>query len=355
MSDDNLADVAGGGRSGALSALPEVGVLLLNSAVALEFANTLACQLLGCENREQLAARWQDIGRQLDMAAKLRGFAGSRAYRAAVTHGAEAQSLHLEVHALAQDSRSGFLVLMRDHQTVGVLEADLLLASQMRVQNYLYGALIHDLRAPLNAMTITLELLAETVIANSAPAGTAMGERHVGVLREELVRLNRLLGRVLEYGAPLREERRRFDIGELLEDLAALLAAQARHQRIGLQLHLPERRADIEGQRDRIKQALLNIAVNAMDALRAVPDGRLEIDLQLQPGAVVIGFSDTGPGVPQALLDDIYGAYFTTRTDGSGVGLYVARLVVEAHGGDIRAENRPGGGARFAVTLPAIA
>jgi signal transduction histidine kinase len=349
MSEHIASSSAGLSQFGALSNLLNVGVLLLSPSSALEFANGLACELLGYTEDSVLKEAWDTVKRQLQMDAMLEKITKPRAYKVDFPGAAQLRLLRLEVYALDEDSCSGYLVLLRDRRVAHILESDLLLASQMRAQNYMYSALIHDLRAPLNAMTITLELLADTAVADDRIDST---ERYVGVLREELARLNRLLSAVLGYSAPLREERRQFDLLELLRDLVELLAPQARHQRIDLQLRQPSCNARVEGLRDSIKQALLNVVINALEAMQGQKHGRLDIDLEMQGGAAKIVFTDSGPGVPGDLLDDIYGVYFTTKKTGSGMGLYVTRLVVEAHDGDIHVENGPTGGARFVVTLP---
>ena len=109
---------------------------------------------------------------------------------------------------------------------------------------------------------------------------------------------------------------------------------------------LPEVMADS----DMLYQAFLNIFINA---LQAMPDGG-EISIRVQPveGAVQISFADQGKGVPEELLEKIWDPYFTTKDKGTGLGLGIVKNIIDAHGGDIRIENIPEGGARVLIHLP---
>jgi signal transduction histidine kinase len=233
---------------------------------------------------------------------------------------------------------------------VDVLETDLLLASQMRSQAHLYGALAHDLRAPLNAMQITLELLADTLFSGGAGTNSSDQQRYIAVLKEELARLNRTLCTMLDHSIPLSAASQEFDLRTILEEVAALLGTQAKRHHVDLQLRLPDREIKVIGHRDRLKQALINVAINGLEAMPG--GGRLRINMVVPDATVNIIVRDDGPGIANELLDEIYQIYFTTKKSGSGMGLYVARLVLESHGGDIQVVNQPGGGACFTLTLP---
>jgi len=352
---DERAPVAGLGQLDAVTKIMNVGVLLLSPARHLEFANGLACELLGFATSDDLKNEWERLRPLLNLDERLTENARPRPLKVDLPTPGGVRFLRLETYALDEDFCSGFLILLRDRRMVHVLENDLLLASQMRAQNYLYGALIHDLRAPLNAMQITVELLGgangqapRPVVQNGEEISP---ERYIAVLREELARLNRTLRTVLDYGAPLDPEMKEFDLLSVVREIVALLTPQAARQQADLRLTLPTATVLVRGQRDRIKQALLNVAINGLEALPK-SGGVLNIDVERTGDSVDIVFTDNGPGVPGELLDTIYQVYFTTKKAGSGLGLYVTRLVLESHGGDIRVENIPGEGARFRLSLP---
>jgi signal transduction histidine kinase len=113
---------------------------------------------------------------------------------------------------------------------------------------------------------------------------------------------------------------------------------------------LPDSEVRFTGHADRIKQALLNIVINAMEAM---PEGgKLSIELKSEGGQVRISVRDSGPGIPEDLQRRIYDMSFTTKSGGSGVGLFVASSVVQSYGGLIHIDTAPGKGTCFHLFLP---
>lgn len=335
-------------RLSALTRIMNVGLLVLDASAGLDFANPLACGLLGCAGENELKQRWHDMKRQLRLDQELPQTAKPRAFTANLPAPDKTRFLRLEAYALHEESCTGYLVLIKDREMINALETELLLASQMRAQVHLYGAYAHDLRAPLNAMQITLELLTDALTGANAGADS---QRYIAVLKEELARLNRTLGAMLNRSVPsMNAAPEAFDLREMVDEVAALLRTQAMRHRVDLQLHLPERETPVRGHRDRLQQALINVALNGLAAMPG--GGRLRISLALKDASADIVVKDDGPGIPQELLEEIYRIYFTTKKTGSGLGLYVARLVLESHGGEIRVMNELGGGACFILSLP---
>jgi signal transduction histidine kinase len=232
-----------------------------------------------------------------------------------------------EDHAIAQSD-----ALSRE-----VLETELVLASQMRSLAHVYGVLAHDLKAPLNAMQLALDLLADSLAnpePSEAPAAGERRQRYLTILREELARLDRTLRTMLEQKEPLDSVSGAFDLCEVIQEIGRLLLPQARRQRVEMKLELPPAAARVAGHRERVKQALLNLAIRALEAM---PDGgRLAIGCAVQDAMAAVTVEDNGSGL---------------RKSASGIGLYLARLVVESHGGDIVEEVVPEG-TRFKLTLP---
>lgn len=336
------------GRFGALTRIMNVGLLVLDSTTALEFANPLACDLLGCANEEDLKGRWETMRPLLGLDKDLPQTAKPRPLKVNLPLPDKIRFLRLETYALEEESCTGYLVLMKDRQIADALETDLLLASRMRTQMYLHGALAHDLRAPLNAMQITLELLADTGGQGVDPSSQ---QRYIAVLKEELARLNRALATMFDnHMTSLSTASEEFDLRAMVEEVTALLNTQAMRHRVDLQYRLADREVRVIGQRDRLKQALINVAINGLEAMPG--GGRLRIDMLVQDASVNIIVRDDGSGIANELIDEIYQIDFTTKKSGSAMGLYVARLVLESHGGDIQVVNQPGSGACLTLTLP---
>ncbi|TBR28363.1 MAG: PAS domain S-box protein, partial [Reyranella sp.] len=149
------------------------------------------------------------------------------------------------------------------------------------------------------------------------------------------------------------------DVAAVAEETVQLVERELRVQGVRLSADLPAGLPPVDGDRVQIQQVLLNLMLNAIQALGAVPPERRTISVRVQRGAneslgdaIVVTVEDTGAGIAEADLAHLFDAFFTTRSDGMGMGLSISRSIVEAHGGRIEASNRPEGGASFRVCLP---
>ncbi|MGD2114077.1 MAG: HAMP domain-containing sensor histidine kinase [Acidobacteriota bacterium] len=234
-------------------------------------------------------------------------------------------------------------------------EACLRLASQMHALSGLYQGVVHDLKSPLNTLAVHLELLRSTFDPGGPEAEKQ--ERYARVLHEELMRLNRSIESLLPATAQVRGEPRRFCLRELTGEVAAFIGPQARRQKVTVTTRLGDEGGPplmVDAHRDRLKQALLAVAVNGLEAM---PEGgELAIELRLRNGAgqprgrVVV--TDTGPGVPDGDRDRIYDLYFSTKPGHWGIGLYVAHQVVKSTNGTIELSSTPERGSRFELSFP---
>jgi signal transduction histidine kinase len=348
-------------RLGALSQVMDVGALLVGRAGELEFANSRACELLGASGAEELQSAWPGLFAALRPAlgpdtAPPPDAAGRRA-DLALEIGGSRRLLRCHVQPLVEGESEAFLVLLRDRAMLEALETDLCLATQLRALTHLYRALTHDLRAPLNSMVLNLELLRGTLAADAAGVAEVDEEapspqHYVDVLRQEFDRLNRSLQDLLAETSPAGQARQEFDLRDLALEIQRLLAPQARQQGVELALDLPADAVPMAGLRDRVKQAVLNVALNGLEAMPS--GGRLALALRTEPGRAVLTVADTGPGIPPELVRRVFDMHFTTKTSGTGIGLYVARSVAEGHGGELEVETGVGRGTLFRFRLPLL-
>ncbi len=341
-------------RINVLANFMDVGVLLLGPDTTLEFANTVARRLLSGTANGDLEPRWRDLKPVLDeaLATWRAGAMPPRPVDIDVPTTGGLKRLRFELHRAGEDAREEYLVLVKDCDLLEAFETDLRLATQMRGLARIYGALAHELKAPLGAMALNIELLNDALKLDDGTERdlAERRRRYATVLQSELARLNRSLIAVLDQTTSLGEAQKRFDLRDLIRDIEALLAPQAKHQRIALAVELPDAEFALTGHRDRLKQALLNIATNAFEAM---PEGgRLEVTLAAQSGRATIAVRDTGPGITPEVLATMYTMYVTTKRGGTGIGLYVARSVVEAHGGEIRVDSQLSQGTCFSICLP---
>jgi signal transduction histidine kinase len=140
-----------------------------------------------------------------------------------------------------------------------------------------------------------------------------------------------------------------------VRELEPVLRAEARRREVALDLRLAPAATILVGDRVQIQQVLINLVLNAMDAVADMPENRRTVVLSVENVAnrIAIAVGDRGHGIASEHLPQLFDSFFSTKRQGMGIGLSIARTLVEAHGGHIWAENGPGAGAVFHVELPA--
>ena len=344
------------GRLVTLGQVLNIGVVLMDADGRLEFASQRARQLFGCDGDDALAEALAKLGPSLEKGIRHSAPTGREGARiddeSPYRPGAR---LRLEVFPLVPGEDGDRLILVRDRATMKALETDLRLASQLRGLARLYLSVAHDVRAPLAAIVAHLELLGSSLRDDPA-ARPELDERRRGylaVLDQEIQRLRRSLDSLLDRATLPRDELEELDVRDLVRDLEDLLRPQCARQKIALTTSVPDDPVRVLGVRDALKQALVNLGINALEAM---PDGgRLSLAIDARDSQVVITVADSGPGIPSDLADKIFDLHFTTKSGGSGIGLHVARAVVESNGGQIQVSSEPGQGSTFRIGLPALA
>jgi len=219
--------------------------------------------------------------------------------------------------------------------------------------------LAHEIKNPLSTIGLNVQLLTESVRDSALPEeDRAPLLRRLSALGREAERLRGILTDFLEYAGELRLETRQGDLNATIDELIDFFMPQAQQQGVQLRSELAAGgvRACFDG--PHVKQAVLNLMLNAVQAMGRHQGPR---ELILRTGAAmdeerrptaVLHVIDTGPGIPQAALGRIFDPYFTTKSGGTGLGLPAARRIIEAHGGRIDVHTEPGRGTDFIVTLP---
>lgn len=212
----------------------------------------------------------------------------------------------------------------------------------------LAGGLAHEIKNPLSTMTITLGLLREDLEAERGEPGKAL--RRVKVLEREVARLEEILAHFLQYAGRQRLELRPTDLNAVVGEVLDFVTPAALEKKIEVRHHLSPEVPALLLDRDRVQQALLNLVLNAQEAM----EGRGEILVQtsIRGGAVRLDVTDTGPGIPPEVLPRIWDAYWSSKKTGTGLGLPIARRIVEEHGGILEVFTEVGKGTRFTVWFP---
>jgi C4-dicarboxylate-specific signal transduction histidine kinase len=162
----------------------------------------------------------------------------------------------------------------------------------------------------------------------------------------------RRLGALFRRGQPLFEP---LDVNDLLRDTLELSRSMLTIHHVAVVTELGPAPPAISGDRVQLQQLLLNLIVNATDAMAGLPEGRRILTIQAcaDAGTLLLCVTDCGPGVPADALDQVFTPFWTTKPDGMGMGLAVCRSIAEAHRGSLTVRNDPGGGAKFCLRLPA--
>ena len=150
-------------------------------------------------------------------------------------------------------------------------------------------------------------------------------------------------------------ELQEFDINDVVQDALRFLEPEALKRGVVLSANQTEGPLLVRADRIHLQQVVLNLVINGMDAVESCAPGTGKISIQtawMEGSKIEVSVVDTGKGIPQGRLAQVFDAFFTTKPQGIGVGLSIARTIIETYGGKIWAENRPGGGAVFRFMLP---
>lgn len=230
------------------------------------------------------------------------------------------------------------------------LEEKLNNAERQAAIGRLTQAVAHEIRNPLNVINLSIDHVA----SKYGPADEGAREQFTRILsslRDEVARLKRLVNDLLNYGRPARLIVEPIDLRKLVDDTLSLIRPQADEQGVEVTLEGGGSSAEILGDRERLKSCFSNLAINA---LQAMPNGgHLNARIGNPDGTVEVTLSDTGVGISDDALNKIFEPYFSTKQAGFGLGLAVAKAIVEEHRGQIDVKSELNRGTTFTVRLPA--
>ena len=264
---------------------------------------------------------------------------------ALLTPEGHAQKLLASVQVFAENGQvAGALLTLRDFESLKRLETQLDYATRIAALSRITSGVAHEVKNPLHAMVLHLELLRAKLEAGRDP-GT-----HVEILTSEVNRLNRVVQTFLDFTRPVQMQTRKYDANEVLREVM-LLAPINPDSKIQVVTRYTSDPLQIETDIDMLKQALLNIVINACQAMPA--GGKLTLTTaRINNHQVEMIISDEGEGIPAEMREQIFNLYFTTKQKGSGIGLAQAFRAIQMHGGNIEVESTVGQGTSFKITLP---
>jgi signal transduction histidine kinase len=231
-------------------------------------------------------------------------------------------------------------------QLIERMASQLDVASRLAAISRLTGGVAHEIKNPLNAIALRLDLLRARL---GAPEEELAPE--IDILSREVMRLDRVVKTFLDFSRPVEVKLAEIDLAGLAREVTDLMAPQLRLRGIVVEFEAPDGAAFIRGDADLLKQAILNLVNNAMEAMKN--GGNLRVSVSHGADAVTLEVADDGPGIPPELRDSVFQLYFTTKSKGSGIGLAMTYRAVQLHNGtiDFSSDSR---GTKFRIQLPAL-
>jgi two-component system sensor kinase FixL len=234
------------------------------------------------------------------------------------------------------------------------LQSELVHISRLTAMGEMASTLAHEINQPLSAIANYLKGSRRLIESNAEDAPRKIRDA-IDKAAEQALRAGQIIRRLREFVARGESERGVENLVKLIEEAGALAMVGAKERDIRVRFHFDPRVELVLADRVQVQQVILNLIRNAIDAMEQAPRRELEISTELTDGAMVtVSFADTGPGIAPEIVPQLFQPFITTKRTGMGVGLSISRTIIEAHGGRIWVEARPGGGAVFRFTMRTV-
>jgi signal transduction histidine kinase len=242
----------------------------------------------------------------------------------------------------------GALLTLHDQESVEVIESELELSRRMAAIGRLTSGVGHEVKNPINAIVVHLELLKTKLSDTGTPA-----TRHLEVIDSEIHRLDRVVQTLVDFSRPVEVKLVEYDLRHVVTDVVTLSAAEMSTRQVHLTSRLPAYPVVAKVDVDLLKQAVLNVVQNGAQAM---PEGgNLEVVLFDEGKSAVIQVEDEGGGISEELRERIFDLYFTTKKGGSGIGLAMTYRILQLHHGSIDVQSELGRGSVFQLRIPILA
>jgi len=251
------------------------------------------------------------------------------------------------LEAFPNRQRIGALITLRDAETRRQIRSQLDVSARLAAISRLTGGVAHEIKNPLQAITVHMEVLKSKLAGQYDEVGV-----EIETISREILRLDRVVKTFLDFTRPVDLRMRDIGMVALAQDVAALVGPSAARQNVRTELDSESGEIFVHGDRDLLQQALLNVVVNGVEAMKS--GGLLRIELLREGDECCVNISDEGAGIAPEIRERIFHLYFTTKGKGSGIGLAMTFRVVQLHNGTIDFTSEPGRGATFRLRFPAI-
>lgn len=323
------------------------GVLSFDDRVVLT-ANTAAGALLDLDTVKlvdcELSVAAENFPRAADFFAQLQTHANNAhaQWREEVTLAGEPTRILLIRGVRLPGSQARYVAVFDDAQVLANVQREAAWAEVAR-------RLAHEIKNPLTPIQLAAERLRHKYLGKM-PAGDAeVLDRATHTIVAQVDALKTIVNSFSDYARPVAKERRHFDLRALLTEVLDLYehSGQCRIKPL-----MPAGSIQVQGNPERLRQALINLITNALEASIEKQTPVLEVQLEARNNTAILAIRDHGHGLPTGFSERWFEPYITTKTKGTGLGLALVKKIIEEHGGKVRGENAAGGGARFVIELP---
>jgi signal transduction histidine kinase len=236
---------------------------------------------------------------------------------------------------------------MRDAESARRIEDEIETSRRLSASSRLTRGVAHEVKNPINAIVLHLQLL-QSKLREIDPDT----RRHIDIIDSEIRRLDRVVGILVDFTRPRDLRFEEIDFRRLLEEVVSLAVPDAEQHGVQIVRDLPTEPLSVKVDTDFLKQAILNVVLNGVQAM--ADGGQLSISARREDTMVVTDIRDQGKGIPPEVQDKIFELYFTTKTDGSGIGLAQTYQILQWHYGSVDFESVDGRGTTFRLRLPLI-
>ena len=315
--------------------------VVLVSAPVEAFLGRPRTELLG-HTVQQIFDRRTDLGAVLLDSFERRRPLSQREFQAA---GGKRVQVSLDF-VQEKTSQIGALLIMRDTESVRRIGDEIEMSRRLSASGRLTRGVAHEVKNPINAIVLHLQLLRNKLVQQEPDT-----RRHMDIIDSEIRRLDRVVQTLVDFTRPRDLHLEEVDLRRVLEDVALLAAPDAEQHGVTIEQHMPDDRLLIKVDTDLMKQALLNVVINGVQAMPQ--GGVLTISARREEQIIVAEVRDQGGGIPQDMHDKVFELYFTTKKEGSGIGLAQTYQILQWHYGSVDFESREGSGTTFRFQIPA--
>jgi signal transduction histidine kinase len=244
-----------------------------------------------------------------------------------------------------QSTQIGALLIMRDAESARRIGDEIEMSRRLSASGRVTGGVAHEVKNPINAIVLHLQLLQNKLMQLDPDT-----RRHMDIIGSEIHRLDRVVQTLVDFMRARELHLMEIDLRGLLEEVALLAGPDAGQHGVNIKRDMPQEPLLVKADPDLMKQALLNVVINGIQAMPS--GGELTISARRDENAVLADISDRGTGIAPDVQDKVFELYFTTKKEGTGIGLAQTYQILQWHYGSVEFESMEGRGTTFRFRLP---